>query len=108
MKTVSISEAREQFSAVVKLAKQGKEDVVIENRGRPEAVIISFSDYEVLQQARENERVRKAIQALQQIADEVGSRNKAMPEEEADKLADEITREAIGNMVKKETVRFQK
>jgi prevent-host-death family protein len=108
MKTVSISEAREQFSAVVKLAQQGKEDVVIENRGRPEAVIISYSDYEVLQQARENERRKKAIQALQRIADEVGSRNKDMSEEEADRVADEITREAIDNMVKKGTVSFQK
>ena len=108
MKNISISEAREQFSAVVKLAKQGKQDVVIENRGRPEAVIIPYSDYEVLQQARENERRKKAIQALQRIADEVGSRNKDMSEEEANGLADEITREAIDSMVKKGTVRFQK
>lgn len=108
MKTLSISEAREQFSAVVKLAKQGKDDVIIENRGQPEAVIISYSDYEVLQQAREDERRKMAIQALQRIADEVGSRNKDMSEEEADRLADEITREAIENMVKKGTVSFQK
>jgi prevent-host-death family protein len=108
MKTLSISEAREQFSAVVKLAKQGKDDVVIENRGRPEAVIISYSDYGVLQQAREDERVKMEIQALQRIADEVGSRNKDMSEEEADKLANEITREAIENMVNKGTVSFQK
>lgn len=107
MKTVSISKAREQFSAFVKLAKQGKEDVVIQNRGRPEAVIISFSDYEMLQQARENERRKAAIQALQRIADEVGRRNKDMSEEEAGKTADEITREAINSLVKKGTVRFQ-
>lgn len=106
MKKVSISEAREQFSAVVKLAKQGKEDVVIQNRGQPEAVIISYSDYEMLQQARENERVKKAIQALQQIANEVGNRTQ-MTQQEANQLADEITREAVSRMVEKGQVSFQ-
>lgn len=106
MKRVSISEAREQFSAVIKLAKQGKDDVVIQNRGQPEAVIISYSDYEILQQARENERVKKAIQALQQIAEEVGDSTQ-MTQQEADRLADEITREAVDRMVEKGTVRFR-
>jgi prevent-host-death family protein len=106
MKKVSISEAREQFSAVVKLAKQGKDDVVIQNRGQPEAVIISYSDYEMLLQARENERVKKAIQALQQIADEVGDSTQ-MTKQEADRLADEITREAVDNMVEKGIVSFR-
>ncbi len=87
--------------------QKDKDDVVIQNRGRPEAVIISYEDYEILQEARENERRKKAIQALQQIAEEVGNRNTSLSEKESEKLADEITREAVDGLVKKGTVRFQ-
>ncbi|WP_420645039.1 type II toxin-antitoxin system Phd/YefM family antitoxin [Candidatus Leptofilum sp.] len=107
MKTVSISEARNQLSAFIKRATQDKDDVVIQNRGRPEAVIIPYTDYEILQEARENERRKKAIQALQQIAEEVGSRNRSLSEQETEKLADEITREAVDRLVQKGNVRFQ-
>ena len=107
MKTVSISEARNQLSAFIKRATQDKDDVVIQNRGQPEAVIIPYADYEILQEARENERRKKAIQALQQIAEEVGNRNSSLSEQESEKLADEITREAVDRLVQKGNVRFQ-
>ena len=107
MKRVSISEAREQFSTFVKMANEGKYDVVIQNRGRPEAVLIPYADYEMLKEAREIERRKKAIQALKQIAQEVGERNQDLSVQDVEQLADEVTREAIDNLVQQGNVTFQ-
>jgi prevent-host-death family protein len=97
---MSISQAREQFSVVIKKAKQNQGDVIIENRGQAEAVIIPYSDYTLLQEAREKQRRQKAIEALKKLAQEVGARNTEMTTEEADQVADEVTREAINNLAK--------
>ena len=107
MKTASVSETRQQLSSFLNLVKGEQEDVVIQNRGRAEAVLIPFTDYELLQKARERRRRRQAIEELERIALEVGGRNKDMSREEAEKIADEITREAIDNLVKQGKVKFQ-
>ena len=108
MKTISISEAREQLSSLIKIAKDGEDDVVIQNRGRPEVVVISYADYELLKKARENERRKEAIEALRNIACEVGDRNREIvDEQEIEEVADSITREAINTLAQKGDVSVQ-
>lgn len=98
MKTASVSETRQNLSALLNWIKGNRQDIIIQNRGAAEAVMIPFSDYELLQEARERRRRHRAITELRQIAQAVGERNANMPSAVVDELADEITREAIENL----------
>lgn len=98
MKTVSVSETRQQLSAFLSWVKDNQNDVVIQNRGQAEAVIIPYDDYALLQQAREQRRRQLALDELQQIALAVHADNEAMTAVTASALADEVVREAIGNL----------
>ena len=82
MRTASVSETRQQLSSFLNWIKGNRKDVVIENRGQAEAVIIPFADYDLLQEARERRRRQQAVAALKQIALEVSGRNEAMSEAE--------------------------
>lgn len=95
IKTVSVSETRQQLSAFLNSVKEKRQDVVIQNRGQAEAVIIPYADYALLQEARERQRRQAALDELQQIAQEVQARNAPMTAVAADELAAEIVREAI-------------
>lgn len=98
IKTVSVSETRQQLSAFLNWVKENRQDLVIQNRGQAEAVIIPYDDYALLQEARERQRRQAALDELQQIAQAVQARNADMRAEEADEAADEIVREAIENL----------
>lgn len=50
IKTVSVSETRQQLSAFLNWVKENRQDVVIQNRGQAEAVIIPYDDYALLQE----------------------------------------------------------
>ncbi len=98
IKTVSVSETRQQLSAFLNSVREKRQDVVIQNRGQAEAVIIPYADYALLQEARERRRRQAALDELQQIAQEVQARNASITAVAADELADEIVREAIENL----------
>ena len=107
MKIASVSETRQQLSSFLNLVKGRQEDVVIQNRGKAEAVLIPYADYELLQAARTKRRRQQALEELRQIALEINERNKDMSQEEVERLADEIADEVIENLVKKGKVTFQ-
>lgn len=97
MKTASVSETRQQLSSFLNWIKRNRKDVVIQSRGQAKAVIIPIADYD-LQEARERRRRQKAIAELKQIALESGNRNEGMPQKEAERIADEVTAEAIDSL----------
>lgn len=106
MKTVSVSETRQKLSAFLNWIKQNKQDVIIQNRGRAEVVMIPYEDYDLLQAARERRRRRQAVAELQEIAQAVQIANAPMTEEEAEALADEVVRTAIENLQQEGKVQF--
>lgn len=107
MKSASVSETRQQLSALLNQVKKRQEDVVIQNRGRAEAVIIPYADYELLKVAREKRRRQQAIAELHQIAREIGLNNETLSDEEVDKIAKEVSDEAIETLVEQGKVHFQ-
>lgn len=100
IKTVSVSETRQQLSSFLNWIRDNQNDVVIQNRGQAEAVIIPYEDYALLQDAREQRRRQMALAELRQIALAVGANNEQMPADTADAVADEIVREAIKNLAR--------
>ena len=107
MKSASVSETRQQLSALLNRIKKSREDVVIQNRGQAEAVIIPYADYALLQEARERRRRQQAIAELNQIARDIEAQNEPLTDEEAAALADEIAREAVENLKAQGKVTFQ-
>jgi prevent-host-death family protein len=107
MKSASVSQTRQQLSTLLKQMKKSREDIVIQNRGQSEAVIIPFADYDLLQEAREKRRRQQAIAELHQIAREIEAKNEPLTDKEVKSLADEIAREAVESLKNQGKVVFQ-
>ncbi len=107
MTIASVSETRQQLSQFLRVIKAGGEEVVIQNRGETEGVLISYEDYAVLQAARLRDRRQAAVDNLRRLAEENAIYNADLSEAEVEALADEVTRTAIDNLVKKGAIRFQ-
>ena len=106
-KTVSVSEAREQLSAFIRWAKDNRDDVIIENRGKAEAVIISYEDYSLLTSARKRQMEQEALAKLSELAEQIRLRNQDLDEEQVDALADEVTRDAVRSLADQGKIKFQ-
>lgn len=107
-RTVSATEAKAKLSAIMKWAVKNKDGVIVENRGKPRVVIIPFEEYERLEEIKEQERREKALARLEEIAAEVRARNPDLNAEEAEQLADQVTRETIERMADEGKVTFKK
>ncbi len=86
-KVVSSTEAKARFGSMLKLARDKHEQVIIEVHGEPEAVLISYDEYQLLKGLKEQNRRREALEALQALRDEVTTQMSELTEEEAYKLA---------------------
>lgn len=107
-KTVSATEAKAKLSELMKWTVKTGDSVVVQSRGYPQVVIVPFAKYEELQKIEERSRRAEAIAHLQEIAREVQARNADITAEEADELAEEISRAAIEQLVAKGKVRFER
>ena len=105
-KTISVSEAKNKLSTMLKWAVENQDEVVVESRGRPKAVILPYAEYEIFQSLREKERRQVALQRLQELAAANQALNQDLTPEEAEKLADEVTRETIDRMAAEDKVSF--
>lgn len=97
-RTVSASEAQSSFGAMVQWAEKNNEEVVIERRGVPAAVILSFEQYQELAQLRERERNRRALAALDALRAEVQRQNPDLGAEDAYRAAgfsEEVIQETL-------------
>ncbi len=106
-KTVSVSEAKNQLSAVMEWAVESGEEVIIESRGEPKVAILSYAEYQEFLALREQARRREVFQQLEELAKKVRARNADLTTEEAEQLADEISRETIQRMVNEGKITFQ-
>jgi len=50
MKTLSLSEAKMKFSAIVDIVNTSNEEVIVTKNGRPAAIIISPDEYESIKE----------------------------------------------------------
>jgi len=105
-KTISVSEAKNKLSAMLEWAVENQDEVVVASHGQPKAVILSYAEYELFRQLREKERRQAALQRLQELAAASQARNQDLTPEEAEALADEVTRETIKRMEAEGKVSF--
>ena len=97
-KTVSVSKAKNELSAMLEWAVENQDEVVVESHGRPKAAILPYASYESFLALREKEQRQAAVQRMQAIAAVVQARNRDLKPEEADQIAEEIMREAVSRI----------
>lgn len=105
-KTISVSEAKNTLSAVLDWAVENGDGVVIESRGEPKAVILSYDEYETYLDLKEEARRREALSQLKELAERVWA-STDLTDEETDQLAEEITQETFQRMIREGKVRYQ-
>lgn len=106
-RTISVSEAKNQLSAVLDWAVENGDGVVIESRGEPKVAILSYAEYQEFLTLREQARRKEAFRRLEELAETIRARNADLTPDEAEELADEISRDAIQRMIDKGEVVFQ-
>lgn len=106
-KSVSTREAKNNLSALIAWAREHSDAVVVENHGKPAAVLVSATQYEKMQAAAEKQRRAEALEALRRLRDEVAERNADLTPQQADELAERATREAIESLIERGRIRFQ-
>lgn len=92
-RTVSATEAKNRFGAIVKSAREDVDVVFVENHGEPYAIILSPSEFQRLQDADKELRKRMRLERLEEIMRAQAERNKDLTPEEADELAIRAVRE---------------
>lgn len=105
-KTVSATEAKIHLGSLIDWAVQHADEVIIETRGHPKAVLLGFEAYTKLQQLRDMARRREALERLEALAARVGTRNQDLTPEEAEALADRFSREVIQELISEGKVRY--
>ena len=91
----SVTEAKNQFSAMLEFVQEPDAVAVIESHGQPKGMLTSAAELEAFRKYKERERRRQAFRQLEELRKEVSSRNTDLSEEEAMELATEAVREAF-------------
>ena len=86
-RTVSSSEVQNNFGAMLQWAEENKDEVVVERRGKPAGVIISYEEYQEVMRLREQERRRTVFARMETIRKQVAERNPDLTAEEAYRMA---------------------
>lgn len=61
--TVTVSEAKDKFSSLLHWTVDNSDVVIIESRGKPKAVIVSYAEYQEFLALREQARRKEALQS---------------------------------------------
>lgn len=104
---VSASEAKNRLGSIIDWVTENQEEMIVENRGEPTAVIISIAEYQQMQELKEKARRSEALGQMRKLRDSVMARNRDLGAEEADSLADRFSREVVRDMAEEGKVRFE-
>ena len=107
-KMVSATEAKNRLGALFSWIHDNQDTVIVESRGEPTAVIMSYNEYEKIQALREQARRREIWERMEALRREVSARTQDLTEEQAAELADRFTRDVIDDMVREGKITFRK
>ncbi|HEX8229244.1 MAG TPA: type II toxin-antitoxin system Phd/YefM family antitoxin [Chloroflexia bacterium] len=101
-RTVSSTDAKNKFGSLVNWVVENGEEIIVENHGEPAIVLLSIAEYESYKSYREVERRKRLLAELHELRDKVRKYNQDITtEEQAQKIAGEIVRDAIDGLVAK-------
>lgn len=106
VRTLSTTEAKNQFSAVVNAVADNDETVVVQHHGRPKVAIISMDEFDGLQQWKEEQRREEALRQLRELRREVRAKNEDLTDDQAMELATRFVREVVEEMYDEGKLRY--
>lgn len=72
-KTVSSTEAQNNFGAILQWTDENRDEVIVERRGMPKAVIIPYAEYQEISRLRQEEEKRQALAKIRALREKVQS-----------------------------------
>jgi prevent-host-death family protein len=103
---VSASEAKNKFGSIMTKVDEDKKDIIVESRGEPKVVIVSYKEYEKLSGLKEQERRRELLIKLEALRERIQVKNKDLTPDRGDALADKFVREVINEMAQEKKIKF--
>ncbi len=107
-RAVSANEAKNRLGSLLRSVSTEGEEVIVESHGKPKAVLISFEAYEEVLALREQKRRADALAELRALRDEVRAQNASLGEDEAEDLAERVSREIVDDLAASEAVTFER
>jgi prevent-host-death family protein len=107
VRTISATEAKVNFGAVTQRVIDDGEPVVVKNHGQPRVAIVPVEKLDRLAELEDQERRRVALERIRKLQERIAACNQDLTEEEADAIADELTRTAMDSLIAKGTLRFE-
>jgi prevent-host-death family protein len=109
VRTISATEAKNRLGEVMGWVRENQDEIIIESRGQPAAVIMSYEEYEKIRNLKEQQRREEIFNRLEQLREQVSARNTdIMTEDQALEAADQFTREAVDSLVEKRKVKLRR
>ena len=101
-KRVSATEAKINLGAMMEWAVAEGDEVIIESRGRPKAVLLSYPMYQEVQKIQEALRRERALAQMEALAATVQARNQDISPLEAEAAADRFVQDVVrdGHLVR--------
>jgi prevent-host-death family protein len=93
-KVISATEAKNRLGSYLRAATEHGDAVVIESRNEPAAVLISYSEYQLLRRAQEELAENEFLNKFDRLMAEQAERNRDLTPEEADEMAIRAVRES--------------
>lgn len=103
--TLSSNEAKQHWGSMISAASNG-DDVIVEVHGKPKTVMISFEEYQQVQEMREQQQRTEAVERLKALQRRQAERNKDLSEVEVHELADRFSKEFINDLVAEGKISF--
>ena len=106
-RTVSATEAKVRLGAMMEWVAANTDDIIIEARGRPKAVLISYGQYEDVLRLRDEAARQEALRRMESLAEQIGERNSDLTDDQAGQLADRFTRDVLSDLVAEGAVGYK-
>jgi prevent-host-death family protein len=107
-KAVSANEAKNRLGSLLRYVSTEDDEVIVESHGKPKAVIMSIAAYEELRELREQKRRADALSELRALRNEVRARNLSLSEQDAEALADRVSREIVDDLSAEKAISFER
>ncbi len=97
-RVVTATEARIRFGELIRRVAENRESVIVERSGKPQAVVLSVSEYERLLEGQQDQNEWKSLvaSARDQIRAELGDRKLMPPEEVIAEMREERDEQLTG------------
>lgn len=97
-KKLSATEARIHFGELMRHVVEHDQPIIVERGGKPEVVVISFTEYERLRTNRAEDWLERVDKVREQIRHELGGRMLPPPEEIIREMREERDAQLLDNL----------